>query len=75
MWWSTVKKNKLRVKEFGAYGWGGVNLLHHAIEIVKIVLVERMQSLMKLSEMHFGFMLHRKTVDALFMVKKMLEEH
>ena len=53
----------------------GVKLLEHAMKIVERVLERRMQTLVNLNEMQFGFMPGKGTVDAIFIVRRMQEEY
>ena len=52
-----------------------VKVLEDAVKIVKRVLERRIQTLVNLKEMRFGFMPGKGTVDAIFIVKKMKEEY
>ena len=52
-----------------------VKLLEHAIKIVEGVLERRMQTLINLSKMQFGFMPGKGTVEAIFIVRRMQEEY
>ena len=53
----------------------GVKLLEHAMKIVERVLERRIQTLVNLNEMQFGFMPGKETVDAIFIVRRMQEEY
>ena len=53
----------------------GVELLEHAMKIVEKVLERRIQTLINLNEIQFRFMSGKKTVDAIFILRKMQEEH
>ena len=53
----------------------GIKLLEHAIKFVEKVLEKRIQTLVNLDKMQFGFMPGKGTVDAIFIVKRMEEEY
>ena len=53
----------------------GVRLLEHAMKIVKRVLERRIQTLIYLNKMQFGFMRGKGTVDAIFIVRRMQEKY
>ena len=53
----------------------GVKLLEHAMKIVERVLERRIRTLVNLNKMQFGFMPGKKTVDAIFIVRKMQEKY
>jgi len=53
--------------------WGsyrGVKLLEHSMTIVERVLERRIRSLVNLDEMQLGFMPGKRTMDALFVVRR-----
>ena len=52
-----------------------VKLLEHAMKIVERVLEGRIRELVNIDSMQFGFMPGRGTTDALFVVRRMLEEY
>ena len=68
-----IFKGKGDVISCGSYR--GVKLLEHAIKIVEKVLERRILTLISLNEMQFGFMPGKKTVDAIFIVRKMQVEY
>ena len=53
----------------------GVKLVEHAMKIVERVLERRIQTLVNLTKMQFGFMPGKGTVDAIFIVRTMQEEY
>ena len=53
----------------------GVKLLEHAMKIVERVLERQIRTLVNLSEMQFGFMPGKGTVDVIFTVRRMQEEY
>ena len=53
----------------------GVKLLERVMKFVKRVLERRIQTLVNLNKMHFEFMLGKATVDTIFIVRRMQEEH
>ena len=68
-----IFKGKGDVMSCGSYR--GVKLLEHAMKIVERVLERRIQTLVNLNEMQFGFMPGNGTVDAIFIVRRMQEEY
>ena len=52
-----------------------VKLLEHAMKIVEEVPERRIRTLINSNEMQFGFMPRKRTVDAIFIVKRMQEEY
>ena len=52
-----------------------MKLLEHVMKIVERVLDRRIQTLVNLNEMQFGFMPGKRTVDAIFIVRRMKEEY
>ena len=52
-----------------------VKLLEHAVKIVERVLERRIRELVNIYSMWFGFMSGRGTTDALFVVRRMQENH
>ena len=53
----------------------GVKMLEHAMKIVERVPERRIQTLVNLNEMQFGFMPRKETVDAIFIGRRMQEEY
>ena len=49
--------------------------LEHTMKIVERTLGRRVQTLIKLNKMQFGFMPGKRIVDAVFVVKRMQEEY
>ena len=68
-----IFKGKSDVMSCGSYK--GVKLLEHAMKIVEKVLERRIQTLVDLNEMQFGFMPGKGTVDAILIVRRMQEEY
>ena len=68
-----IFKGKGDVMSCGLYR--GVKLLEHAMEIVERVLERRIQTLINLNKMQFGFTPGKGTVDAIFIVRRMQEEY
>ena len=52
-----------------------VKLLKHGMKIIERVLEKRIRALVEVDDMQFGFMPERATTDALFIVRRMQEEH
>ena len=57
------------------YSYRGVKLLEHAMKIVERGLERRIQELVNIDSMQFGFMPGRRTTDALFVVRRMQEKY
>ena len=53
---------------------GKVKLLEHAMKIEK-VLEKRLQCMIKVNKMQFGFMPGKGTVDAVFILRRLQEEY
>ena len=53
----------------------GVKLLEHGMKIVKRLLERRVRALVDFDEVQFGFMPGKGTIDALFLVRRLQEEH
>ena len=68
-----IFKGKGDVMSCGSYR--GVKQLEHAMKIVVRVLERRIRTLVNLNEMQFGFMPGKRTVDAIFIVRRMQEEY
>ena len=66
-------KGKEDAMSCGAYR--GVKLLEHAMEIVERVLEKRIQRIVEVDEMQFGFMPGKGTIDAVFIVRRLQEEY
>ena len=49
----------------------GVKLLEHAMKIVERVVERQIQALINLNKMQFRFIPGKRTVDAIFIVRKM----
>ena len=68
-----IFKGKGDVVRCGSYR--GVKLLEHAMKIVEKVQERRLRTLVNLNKMQFGFMPGRRTVDAIFIVRRMQEQY
>ena len=64
-----IFKGKGDVMSCGSYT--GVKLLEHATKIVERMLERRIRTLVNLNEMQFEFMPGKRTVDAIFIVRRM----
>ena len=53
----------------------GVKLLDHGMKIIERVLERRIRALVDVDEAQFGFMPGKGTIDALFLVRRLQEEH
>ena len=54
---------------------GGVKLLEHGMKIIERVLERRIRAIVDFNEAQFSFMPGKRTIDALFLVRRMQEEH
>ena len=52
-----------------------VKLLEHVMKTVERILERRIQTLINLNKMSFGFMPGKGTVDVIFIVRRMQEEY
>ena len=68
-----IFKGKGDVMSCGSYR--GMKLQEHAMKIIERVRERRIRTLVNLNKMQFGFMPGKGTVDAIFFVRRMLEEH
>ena len=68
-----IFKEKGDVMICGSYR--GMKLIEHAMKIVERVLERRIRTLVNLNEMQFGFMPGKRTVDAIFIVRRMQKEY
>ena len=68
-----IFKKKRDVMKCGSYR--GVKLLEHGMKIIERVLERRIRALVDFGEAQFGFMPGKGTVDALFLVRRLQEEH
>ena len=55
--------------------YGGVKLLKHSMKVIERVLKRRIRALVDFDEAQCGFMPEKRTTDALFLVRKLQEEH
>ena len=53
----------------------GVKLLEHGMKIIERVLESRIRALVDFDKAQFGFMPGKGTTDALFLVRRLQEEH
>ena len=53
----------------------GVKLPEHAMKIVQKVLERRLQRMVKVDEIQFGFMPGKGTIDAVFILRRLQEEY
>ena len=50
-------------------------LLEHGMNVVERVFGKRLHRIVSVDEMQFGFMLERGIIDAVFILRRMHEEH
>ena len=53
----------------------GLKLLEHAMKIVEKVLERRLECMVKVDEMQFGFMPGKGTIDAVFILRRLQDEY
>ena len=68
-----IFKEKGDVMNCGSYR--GVKLLEHGIKVIERVLERRIRALVDMDEAQFGFMPAKGTTNALFLVRRLQEEH
>ena len=68
-----IFKGKGDVTNCGSYR--GVKLLEHGMKVIGRVLERRIRALVDFDEAQFGFMPAKRTTDALFLVRRLQEEH
>ena len=68
-----IFKGKGDVMNCGSYR--GVKLLEHGMKIIERVLERRIPALIDVDEAQFGFMPGKGTTNALFLVRRLQEEH
>ena len=69
----SIFKEKGDVINCGSYR--AVKLLKHDMKIIERVLERRIRALVDFDEAQFGFMPGKGTIDALFLVRRLEEEH
>ena len=67
----SIFKGKSDVMSCGSYR--GEKPLEHAMKNVQRVLERRIRTLVNLNKMQFGFMPGKRTMDAIFIVRRMQE--
>ena len=68
-----IFKGKGNVMKYGSYR--GVKLLEHGLKVIERVLERRIRALVDFDETQFGFLPEKGTIDALFLVQKLQEQH
>ena len=68
-----IFKGKRDVMNCGSYR--GVKLLEHGLKIIERVLERRIRTLVDVDEAQFGFMPGKGKTDALFLVRRLQQEH
>ena len=53
----------------------GVKLLEHGMKTIEKVLERRIQALVDFNKVQYGFMPGKETTDALFLARRLQEEH
>ena len=71
--WALSVEGKGDVMNCMAYR--GVKLLEHAMKIVEELLERRLRRMVKEDEMQFGFMPGKRTIDAVFILRRIQEEY
>ena len=70
-----IFKGKGDVIIFKRGSYRGVKLLEHGMKIIERVLERRIRAIVNFDEAQFGFMPGKGTIDALFLVRRLQEEH
>ena len=68
-----IFKGKRDVMNCGSYR--GVKLLEHGMKIIERVLERTIRALVDFDEAQLAFMPGKRTIDALFLVRRLQEEH
>ena len=68
-----IFKGKRDIRNCSCYG--AVKLLDHGMKMVERVFENRFRRIVSGVEMQFGFMPERETIDAVFILRRMQEEH
>ena len=68
-----IFKGKGNVIKCGSYR--GVKLLEHGWKVIERVLERRIRALVDFDETQFGFLPGKGTIDALFLVRRLQEQH
>ena len=53
----------------------GVKFLEHGMKVVEMVLEKRLNRIVSVDEMQFGFVHERGTIDAVFILRRIQEEN
>ena len=69
----SIFKGKGDIRNCSCYG--AVELLEHGMKVVERVLEKRLCRIVSVDEMQFGFMPERRTIDTVFILRKMQEEY
>ena len=68
-----IYKKKGSVMSCASYQ--GVKLLEHGMKVVERLLEKRLRRLVKVDQMHLGFMPGRSAVEAIFILRRMQENY
>ena len=68
-----IFKGEVDIRNISCYR--AVKRLQHGIKVVETVLQKRFRRIVTFDEMQFGFMPARGTIDAMIILRKLLEEY
>ena len=72
-WMVNVFEGKGDALTCGSYR--GIKLLEHAMKVLERVIEGRVKKIVKIDDMHFGFMAGRSTTNAFFIVRQLQEKY
>jgi len=68
-----VYKGKGDVRSCGNYR--SIKLLEHGMKVIERVFVKRLRTVIDIDEMQMGFMPGKGTIDAIFIIRQMMEKY
>jgi Reverse transcriptase (RNA-dependent DNA polymerase) len=68
-----IIKNKGDIQSYTNYR--GIKLMSHTMKLWERVIEHRLRKLTTVSKNQFGFMLERSTMDAIFLIRQLMERH
>ena len=68
-----IYKRKEDVKSCGNHKSG--KLLEHGMKVMKRIFEKRLRKVVELDEMQMGFMQRRGTIDAIFIIRQLMEKY
>jgi uncharacterized protein YdiU (UPF0061 family) len=68
-----IFKNKVDIQSYTNYR--GIKLMNHTMKLWKRVIEHRLRKLTIVSKNQFGFMNERSTMEAIFLIRQLMERH